>query len=185
MPPEKKNSDGPDRTDSTEILISVPEMADGASMWRIARDSGSLDLNSSYAYLLFCRDFSRTCRLATVDGESAGFVLGYRRPDRPDCLFVWQVAVDANHRGAGISSRLLDDLVTSELEPPIRTVETTITDDNAASQALFAAFARRWGAELSTSTFITAEHFPDGHDGEPLYEIGPLDPGAPRAVPAR
>lgn len=155
-------------------------------MWEIARDSGALDLNSSYAYLLFCRDFARTCRVALVGDEVVGFVLGYRRPERPDCLFVWQVGVDERYRGRGISSRLLDDLVRSDVEPPVRTVETTITDDNVASRALFGAFARRWNAGLMTSPLFDAADFPDGHEPEPLFEIGPLSPaddGAP--APAR
>ena len=153
-------------------------------MWRVARDSRVLDLNSSYAYLLFARDFSRTSRVARVDGEVAGFVLGFRRPERPDCLFVWQVAVDVQHRGRQISSRLLDDVVVGAGEDhPVRVIETTITDDNAASQALFASFARRWGARITTQDLITAGHFPDeGHAAEPLYEIGPIDAGAAPAA---
>lgn len=176
MPPQQSDLD--DRSDpSTTIRITAPALADGAEMWRIARDSGVLDLNSSYAYLIYCRDFARTCRVARIDGEVVGYVLGYRRPEQPDCLFVWQVGVDERHRGKGISSRLLDDLVQAPDQPPVRTVETTITDDNAASQALFAAFARRWGTTLSTSPLITTEHFPDdGHDAEPLYTIGPIAP---------
>lgn len=171
-----RQSESDDQSDPpTDVRIAVPALADGAQMWRIARDSGVLDLNSSYAYLLFCRDFSRTCRVATVAGDTVGFVLGYRRPERPDCLFVWQVGVDERHRGRGISSRLLDDLVRSDVEPPVRVVETTITDDNVASQALFAAFARRWGATVTTSPLIEAGDFPDGHEAEPLYEIGPID----------
>lgn len=58
-------------TDDTRIQL--PEMSDGAEMWRIARDSASLDLNSSYAYMLFARDFPRTCRIAEhfPDGHDA------------------------------------------------------------------------------------------------------------------
>lgn len=175
MSTQEKNPDARDSPSTTDIVISPPALADGGDMWRIARDSGTLDLNSSYAYLLFCRDFAGTCRIARVDGEAAGYVLGYRRPERPDCLFVWQVAVDERHRGKGISSRLLDDLLQTDQQPAIRTVETTITDDNPASQALFTALARRWGTRLSTTALFEAEHFPDGHDPEPLYEIGPFD----------
>ncbi len=154
-------------------------------MWQIARDSGTLDLNSSYAYLMMCRDFARTSRLAWVDGRPAGFVIAYRRPARPDCLFVWQVAVDAAHRGHGIAARLLDDLVESELRDPsepVLTVETTITEDNLASRTLFRRFAERWDAPLYTSDLFVAADFPDDHDGEPLIEIGPLT--APRTDPA-
>src|SRR5690606_30481519 len=114
-------------------------------MWRIARDSQTLDLNSSYAYILFARDFAATSRVAVVDGEIAGFVIGYRRPEQPDCVFVWQVAVDARFRGLGLAGGLLDGLVADGVaDGTVRTVETTITDDNMASQRTFASFARRW-----------------------------------------
>ena len=57
-------------------------------MWRLARDGGTLDLNTSYAYLLLARDFAATSRLAVRDGEGVGFVLGYLRPAAPETLFV-------------------------------------------------------------------------------------------------
>ena len=149
-------------------------------MWRIARDSGTLDLNSSYAYMLFCRDFADTCRVATADGDVVGFVLGYRRPARPNCLFIWQVAVDERHRGQGLSTRLLEGVLVSPASaasPQIRTLETTITEDNAPSRALFASLARRHGVALEITPLFESGDFPDGHDAEPLITIGPL--GAP------
>lgn len=150
-------------------------------MWRIARDSQTLDLNSSYAYILFARDFAATSRVAVVDGEIAGFVIGYRRPEQPDCVFVWQVAVDAGFRGLGLAGGLLDGLVADGVaDGTVRTVETTITDDNTASQRTFASFARRWGdASVTVRPLIEQGHFPpEGeHDPEPLYEIGPLTGG--------
>ena len=43
-------------------------------MWRVARDSGTLDLNTSYAYLLLARDFAQTSRIAVHDGAVVGFI---------------------------------------------------------------------------------------------------------------
>jgi len=157
----------------TEV-IRPPRTADGAAMWRIARDSGTLDLNSSYAYLLWARDFAATTRVFEVDGEIGGYVTGFRRPEQPDCLFVWQVAVDERLRGRGAAGRLLDAVVTAQGER-VRWVETTITDDNTASQRLFQAFARRHGAVLAVEPLFTGDGFPDGHDAEPLYRIGEFD----------
>lgn len=150
-------------------------------MWRIARDSRTLDLNSTYAYVLFARDFAATSRIALVDGAPAGFVIGYRRPTRPDCQFVWQIAVDERFRGLGLAGRLLDSLVHDATSlPAVRTVETTITDDNVASQRTFRAFASRWGDApvVVTPLFESAHLSPDGsegahHEPERLYEIGP------------
>ncbi|CAM5451691.1 hypothetical protein SFUMM280S_06955 [Streptomyces fumanus] len=94
-----------------DLQIDCPRVTDGAALWRMARDSKVLDLNSSYSYLLWCRDFAATSAVARAEsGEAVGFVTGYVRPDRPDTLFVWQVAVDAAYRGRGLAAALLDGL---------------------------------------------------------------------------
>lgn len=152
-------------------------MADGAALWRIARDSKALDLNSSYSYLLWCRDFAATSAVARDErGEPVGFVTGYVRPDRPRTLLVWQVAVDETHRGRGLAGALLDGLaVRACAEHLITAVETTITPGNTASERLFAAFAERHDADLEREVLFDAGLFPDGpHDPEVLYRIGPL-----------
>lgn len=153
------------------VEIRHPSLEDGAHMWRLARDSGALDLNTSYAYLLFARDFARTCRVAVVDGEVSAFVLGYERPDESGTLFVWQIAVAAHQRGHGLAARLLDDLAD---QPDVTFVEATITADNTPSQRLFAGFARRHDTTLARADMFATEHFPDGHDAEGLVRIGPL-----------
>lgn len=157
-----------------DARIEAPEVADGGELWRIARDSKTLDLNSSYAYLLWCRDFRDTTRIARVDGISAGFVTGYFRPTVPDVIVVWQVAVDAAHRGAGLAAQLLDDLLSGAVERGARYLETTISADNEASIRTFQALARRWQAELNVAELFPAGAFPDGHEAEFLYRIGPV-----------
>jgi len=143
-------------------------------MWRMARDSRVLDLNTSYAYLLWARDFAATSVVATVDGEPAGFVSGYLRPDDPATYMLWQVAVDERHRGLGIAGRMIDAVIDRQ-PSSVTTLETTITDDNDASIALFTSFARSRGAELRKSPLFEVEHFPDsGHGAEFLYRIGPI-----------
>ncbi|MEF9902991.1 diaminobutyrate acetyltransferase [Streptomyces sp. P9-A2] len=159
--------------------IDRPALADGAALWRIARDSKTLDLNSSYSYLLWCRDFAATSAVARdAGGEPIGFVTGYVRPDSPQTLLVWQVAVDERHRGRGLAAALLDGLVARTVaEHGVTTVETTITPGNTASERLFTAFAERHGARLEREVLFEAEQFPDGpHDPEVLYRIGPLSP---------
>lgn len=145
-------------------------------MWRIARDSGTLDLNTSYAYLLMARDFAATTRLAVRDGDAVGFVLGYLRPTAPQTLFIWQIAVDESQRGQRLAARLLDALL-ADL-PQVTTLETTITEDNAASQRLFASFAERHGAEHTIESLFAEAHFPDpGHGAELLHTISGLHAG--------
>ncbi|MGV2985318.1 diaminobutyrate acetyltransferase [Microbacterium sp. AGC85] len=157
-----------------------PRVDEGIELWRIARDSRTLDLNSSYAYVLYARDFASTCRIALVDGAPAGFVTGYRRPADPSCLFIWQVAVDARFRGLGLAGRMLDDLLHDQtVLPPVRSLQTTITDDNAASQQTFRSLARRWNdapmvvTPLFASAHLTHPSDAAHHEPERLYEIGP------------
>lgn len=164
-------------TTSERVEIRTPTVDDGASLWRLAAGTGVLDVNTPYAYMLWTRDFAETSVIAEVDGEPAGFISGYRRPDAPETLFIWQVAVDSRFRGRRLASRMLTTLV--ESVAPER-LETTITSDNAASIALFTGLARDQGAEITTTTFFTEEHFPSAqesgeqHAPEDLYTVAPL-----------
>ena len=112
--------------------------------------------------------------MARVDGEVVGFVIGYRRPTAPDTVVVWQIAVDAGQRGRGTAGALLDSLVGSLERHGVRHVETTITPDNDASIALFRSLANRCGAEMSVAGEFEAGEFPDEHEAEVLYRIGPF-----------
>ncbi|MFE9247375.1 diaminobutyrate acetyltransferase [Streptomyces sp. NPDC007088] len=160
------------------LRLDGPEVQDGAAIWRIAKDSGTLDLNSSYSYLLWCRDFAGTSVVARdASGAPVGFVTGYVRPEKPRTLVVWQVAVDASQRGRGLAAALLDGLAARvAARQELTGLETTITPGNTASERLFASFARRHGAGLEREVLFDAGLFPDGgHDSEVLHRIGPLD----------
>lgn len=162
-----------DPADDSPVHLRRPTVEDGAALWRIARDSRTLDLNASYAYLLWCRDFAATSVVATVEGQPAGFVTGYRRPDRPDTLMVWQVAVDERHRGRRIARRMLDAVVDGA-SPPVSVLETTITADNHASIGLFSGFAESRGAVVEREPVFDRPHFPDEHPSELLFRVSPL-----------
>jgi L-2,4-diaminobutyric acid acetyltransferase len=159
-------------TDTTELR--TPTVADGPALWRLAKDSATLDANSPYAYLLWCRDFAATSVIALVGGHPAGYITGYRRPEQPGTVMVWQVAVDAAHRGAGLASRMIDHLVQRLLPDGVTHLETSITPDNEASRRLFGAFARRWAAPTERSKLFSAGLFPDAHQSEELFRFGPL-----------
>ncbi|WP_425300442.1 diaminobutyrate acetyltransferase [Nocardia wallacei] len=169
--PDRQDSD---RDTSAPAVIRTPRLGDGAPMWRIAVESQVLDANSSYAYLLWCRDFRATSVVAEIGSEIAGFVTGYLRPEAPDTVFVWQVAVDHAFRGRGLGVAMLDQLVDNVAEHGVSMLETTISPDNAASRAMFASLARRRGAQLTRETLFEPQDFPDGHESEDLYRIAPL-----------
>lgn len=158
-----------------EPEIRPARRTDGAAVWRQVRASKVLDVNSSYAYLLFLDHFGHTSVVAERDGEVVGFVTGFRPPLRPEVVFVWQVAVDESMRGRGLARRMLDALVRLEGCHGVRYLETTVTPSNGPSQALFASFARGLGAEHEVSPYFGEELFPDaGHEAEELHRIGPF-----------
>lgn len=159
---------------SGDVSIASPQLSDGAALWRIARDSGSLDLNSSYAYLLWCRDFADTSVVARHQDTAVGFVTGYLRPTSPRTVLVWQVAVDAAYRGRGLAAQMLDGLLDRLLPTGVRYLETTVTQDNTASNRLFTSLAARRSADIDRSELFGVDDFPDGHDAEFRYRIGPL-----------
>ncbi|WP_199485077.1 diaminobutyrate acetyltransferase [Actinomadura craniellae] len=159
------------RLPSTEELprLAHPTIADGRELWQMARESKTLDLNSPYAYTLWCRDFAATSVVAHGTGGPCGFIIGYARPSRPDTLFVWQVAVARSHRGQGLARRMLGELATGR-----RYVEATVTPGNEPSTRLFESFARERDTALTRSPIFTEDHFPTPHEPEVLFRIGPL-----------
>ncbi|KPC78210.1 diaminobutyrate acetyltransferase [Streptomyces sp. NRRL S-4] len=163
--------------------IGEPTVEDGASVWRIARDSHVLDVNSSYSYLLWCRDFAATSAVTRDEsGMAVAFVTGYIRPEQPGTLVIWQIAVDGDRRGRGLAGAMLDHL-TARLRSRsvLQCVETTISAENEASQRLFLSFAARHGASVEREPLFPARLFPDAHDSEHLYRIGPLAQPPPSA----
>jgi L-2,4-diaminobutyric acid acetyltransferase len=161
--------------EKSTIGIARPDIADGVELHRIAAASHVLDVNSRYAYLLWCRDFADTSVVARRGDVVVGFVTGYRRPERPEVLFVWQVAVDAAARGEGVAGRMLDELVARV--PGVTVLETTVTDGNAASRAMFAAFAARHGAEIERTELFGSAVLGARHEPEILHRISPIDRG--------
>jgi L-2,4-diaminobutyric acid acetyltransferase len=158
----------------SERKIEQPSLKDGRAIWRIARDSRKLDLNSSYAYLMWCHDFADTSLVARDGDDVVGFVIGYRRPAAPDTVVVWQIAVDSSQRGRGTAGALLDALVRTLADAGVRHIETTVTPDNAPSNALFASLARRWDTAIVEAGSFDAGDFPDDHEAEVRFRIGPF-----------
>ncbi len=161
------------------VELRTPTLSDGAALWRLARDSKVLDLNSPYSYLLLADHHGHTSVIAEQQGEPVGFVTAWTPPRKPDVLFVWQVTTSEAVRGQGVAGRMLDFLLTLPAHAAARYLETTVTPSNGPSRALFHAFARRHGATVVESDGYTSDHFPpEGtHEAERLLRIGPLQRG--------
>jgi len=162
-----------------DIIIRSPKAHEGGAIWQIVRDTGTLDLNSSYLYLLLARDFADTCVVAERDGKLLGFASGYRRPAEPSVIFLWQIGIAPEAQGQGLGKRLLGGFLTRPGARDAQWLETTIAPDNKASQALFTGMAKALALDCKTSPCFAAEDFPEpGHAAEVLYRIGPLTDSA-------
>jgi len=128
-----------------------------------------------YCNLLQCSHFAGTSIAAVCQGELVGFISGYLIPDRPDTLFIWQVAVGEKARGQGLATRMLQNIRLQAQCSNVSYLETTITASNQASWALFQGLANKLKAELNTSVMFDREqHFANEHDTEMLVRIGPI-----------
>lgn len=156
-----------------------PAATDAIGMHDLAAATRVLDLNSTYAYLLFATHFAGTSIVADCDGDLHGFITGYHPPDRPEVLFVWQVGVAPAAQGTGVASAMIDALVArvrSDRHGHPITVEATVGPTNTASRAFFGAFARRHGVPLTEHPYFTADLLDANlsHEDEPLLRIGPV-----------
>jgi len=134
--------------------------------------------------MLQCGHFSSTSVAANLNEELVGFISGYRLPERPDTLFIWQVAVDEKARGHGLAKQMLKHILNRSSSQDIRYIETTITRDNQASWRLFKSLAKLLDTELQSSEWLDKHtHFEGQHDSESLVCIGPFNPNQSRDLP--
>jgi len=165
-----------------EYFFRAPTVADGAEMWRLTRDSGVLEVNTAYSYLLLGQHFADTCVVAERDGKPVGFVSAFVSPVAHDTVFVWQVAVAQEDRGQGVGQKLLHHLLARPACRRVRRLEATVTPSNSPSRALFESVARDLDVPFSVFSGFGEDLFPgDGHEKEDLVRIGPL----PRAMRGR
>jgi L-2,4-diaminobutyric acid acetyltransferase len=161
------------------LAIRKPKVEDGPSIYDLVNRSKPLDVNSRYLYLLQCSHFANTCAVAESDGSVQAFISAYVRPDQPETLFVWQVAVDASLRGQGVAGKLIAELLARPHLTDIRYVEATVNPSNNASRSLFASLARKSNCDMTETMLFEAELLSDGtddgaHEAEILLRVGPI-----------
>lgn len=152
-------------------------MSDARSIWNLIRKCPPLDLNSSYAYLLFCERFADTCVVAELEREPVGFVSGFLPPSKPKTLFVWQVAVDKRARGFGLGRGMIVELLLRETCSRVTHLETTVSPGNEASRRMFQGVAKRMRTAYNEAPHFTADLLgEEEHEDENLVTIGPFNP---------
>ncbi len=157
------------------MLLRAPRAEDGPLVTALIQACPPLDVNSAYCNLLQCTHFSDTCVVAEDGDRIVGWISAYRPPVSPDQIFVWQVAVHPSARGCGLGQRLIEALLAREAVSDARVLTTTITADNAASWAMFQAFAKRRDAAMcGVPHFESDTHFGGLHETEILVSIAPL-----------
>lgn len=162
------------KTDSLETL-RAPTLDDGADVWTLIKETGVLDLNSSYSYLMWCTNFSDTSVVIETDDEIVGFISGFIKPASPEKLFIWQVAVAESERGKGLASKMLHHILERDVCENVRYVEATVSPSNIPSRKLFNGLARNLDTNIEVFDCFTAEDFPEqGHEDELTHQIGPF-----------
>ena len=155
-----------------EWAFRTPNRTDGKRVHELIARCSPLDENSAYCNFLQSTHFHNTCVVAERNEEMVGFVSAYRKPDKPNELFIWQVAVSKTARGMGLAFHMLNELLTRDDLRDITVLETTITRDNQGSWSLFKKLDRAHGERGEVSTFLDeTRHFHGEHDTEYLYRI--------------
>ncbi|HET6516948.1 MAG TPA: diaminobutyrate acetyltransferase [Nitrosopumilaceae archaeon] len=168
-----------------EIKFSKPKLDEAKHIFQLIKECPPLDLNSEYLYLLLCQHFSDTCVVAKINSKIVGFVSGYLPPERKNTLFVWQVAVVKEHRGKGLASKMIKEII-QRPELNIEFVEATITPSNFASKSLFTSIASAYNSNIEMNHLFTEEKFGNQkHEEENLVTIGPIVNSKPLEVNAQ
>lgn len=157
------------------IIFRKPDARDGKHIWQLVKNTGVLDLNSVYCYLLLCDHFRETCGVAEMNGNIVGFVTAYILPDDETTLFVWQVGTDDAVRGRGIASKLIMELLERDCCANVSRLQCTISPSNKASLGLFNSLAKHLHADFSRQDYYGTSLFPvNGHEQEDLIVVGPI-----------
>lgn len=160
---------------SKNIELRIPTLSDGMAVYRLVERCPPLDANSSYCNILQCGHFAQTSVAAELNGELVGFISAYQKPEQANTLFVWQVAVDEKARGLGLASKMLMHILQRPNCQHVSHLETTITEDNEGSWALFNRLAKTLSTDLQSSIWLEKQkHFDGQHESEALVCVGPF-----------
>jgi ribosomal protein S18 acetylase RimI-like enzyme len=120
----------PFRPEDYPIVMKLEEEVFGAA--------GEAVLGPYYVKLC-CEFFAKTCLIALVNGEPAGYVLSFTRDREAYCT---TLAVHPRFQGSRVALRLVGGLICT-LEPLVDSCWFTVKRDNASARALHAALGAK------------------------------------------
>ena len=153
-------------------VFRPPTLDDAVEIHSLVQHCG-LDFNSSYLYCLLSTHFEETCRVAIdTSGAIIGALVGYGLPNQ-DTYFCWQIGVHPKHRGQGIATRLLQNVM--ESNDQFQYLEATVAPSNDESRRLFSQI----GANIkhgNARVEWTKNYFSSSLDvQEDLVRVGPFE----------
>lgn len=161
--------------DREELSFRTPTVDDAASIFQMVKDSGVLDCNSRYVYLLWTEFFAHHCLVVEDTKGLGGFVIGFCPETFQDAYFVWQIAVAPRLRGRGVARQLVLEALGSQQHRNIQWLLAHVGETNTASERLFRSLANRLETDLEIEKGFTTDMFGDsGHESERLFRIGPF-----------
>lgn len=161
--------------DKRQVLLQKPGVEHASAIYRLVENCKPLDLNSEYLYLLLCAHYSDTCVAAFLEDQLVGAATGYLLPERPQTLFVWQIAVSPKVRKLGLGRQMIRHLLNRKACSAVDVVEATVSPSNKASLGLFESLARDFNTEFQQSSFFEKKlFFNKNHEEENLVRVGPF-----------
>lgn len=128
---------------------------DYAAVYELMLATDNIDKHTPYTLWQAATFDSSLFWVATEDSQVAGYVFG--RVVSADTVFLWQIAVDANHQGKRVGNQLVHAFIESAQSQGFKKLTTTISKGNTASERLFQRIAAAYQQELleigSTGTF--------------------------------
>ena len=131
------------------IRSAAPDDAD--SIHSFVKSIDGLDTHTPYTYWVILEFFGKLTRVAIDDqNQIAGWVCAVAGlagdESRSDRGLIWQIAVGRDWRGTGLAKRLAEEAFDALSIEGLSTIEVTIAESNAPSNALFRSLAeeRNW-----------------------------------------
>ncbi|MFD6105468.1 GNAT family N-acetyltransferase [Nocardia salmonicida] len=156
---------------SAELVVRHPLVSDALAMHCLIQQSPGLDANSTYLYALLCRDFARSCAVATEGDTLVGVLTGYTRPSSPSTYFAWQTAIAPEATQADIAVRMYDLVLADAIDGTIEAIEMSIDTSNRAIKLLLSRLAKRYDATRSSEPLFSTEELGGGHYPEILHVL--------------